>query len=180
MIREIRSWTLRVGLVLACALAIVSCGDDDPPITGPPDPELETFPSEGQMHVAVGTPITYNTDPPTSGTHYPSPQPGGFYTAEIAPGYLVHSLEHGAVVIYYHAPALTQAQLDALWAVAAAYPGSFSQVCVVPRNDPTYPVILTAWTHRLRLPTYAQNRIDDFIAMFRGHGPENAASVPQR
>jgi hypothetical protein len=166
--------------MLASALAIVSCDDDKQTITGPPEPQIETFPSEGQMHVPDGTPITYNTDPPTSGTHYPSPQPGGFYDTEIAAGYLVHSLEHGAVVIYYHAPALTTAQLDALRARAAAHPGFLSQVVVVPRNDPVHPVILTAWTHRLRLPSYAQNRIDDFIGVFLGHGPENASPAPLR
>ena len=171
---------LGAGLVLTSALAIVSCGDDEQTIMGPPDPEIETFPSEGQMHVSVGTPITYNTDPPTSGSHYPSAQPGGFYDTEIAAGYLVHSLEHGAVVIYYHAPALTTAQLDTLQSRAAAHPGTFSQVVVVPRNDPVYPVILTAWTHSLRLPSYAQDRIDDFIGRFLGHGPENAESAPLR
>ena len=30
---------------------------------------------------------------------------------------------------------------------------------VVPRNDAAFPIILTAWTHRLRLTTYDQNRI---------------------
>jgi len=178
--REVRSWLLGAGLVLASALAIVSCGNKKSTIMGPTDPQVETFPSEGQMHVPEGSPVTYNTDPPTSGAHYPSPWPGGFYDTEIAAGYLVHSLEHGAVVIYYNAPALTTAQIDTLRARAAAHPGSFSQVVVVPRNDPVYPVILTAWTHRLRLTSYAQNRIDDFIGTFRGHGPENAAPVPRR
>ena len=180
MNRGLRSWILGAGLALASALTIVSCGDDEQTIMGSADPDVETFPSEGQMHVPDGTPITYNTDPPTSGTHYPSPQPGGFYDTEIEAGYLVHSLEHGGVVIYYHAPALTTAQLDALRARAADHPGSISQVVVVPRNDPVYPVILTAWTHRLRLTSYAQNRIDDFIGVFLGHGPENAVLVPPR
>jgi hypothetical protein len=178
--RELRSWMLGTGLVLASAAAIVSCGDKKSTITGPAEPQIETFPSEGQLHVADGTPITYNTDPPTSGTHYPSPQAGGFYDTEIAAGYLVHSMEHGGVIIYYNAPALTTAQLDTLRARPASHPGFFSQVVVVPRNDPVYPVILTAWTHRLRLPGYALNRIDDFIGLFLGHGPENARSVPPR
>ncbi len=178
MNRELRSWMRRAGLVFASALAIVSCGDHKQTIIGPPEPQVETFPSEGQLHVAEGTPVTYNTDPPTSGTHWPTAWPGGFYDTVIPSGYLVHSLEHGGVVIYYNAPALTTAQLDTLRARAAAYAASFSPVVVVPRNDAVYPVILTAWTHRLRLPSYAQNRIDDFIGMFRGHGPENAGPVP--
>jgi len=45
---------------------------------------------------------------------------------------------------------------------------------VVPRNDATYPIILTAWTHRLRLTSYDAARIDGFLTLFIGQGPENA------
>jgi hypothetical protein len=124
--------------------------------------------------VPVGTDIQYNTDPPTSGPHYPDPEPGGFYTTVIASGFLVHSMEHGGIIIYYDASELTASNLDALRALADAHPGTSSQVCVVPRTDPTYPIILTAWTHRLRLTSYDQFRIDGFIALFIGKGPENS------
>jgi hypothetical protein len=140
----------------------------------PSDKDIETFPNEGNTHVPVGTAIDYDTDPPTSGNHYPVPQDGGFFDHDIAAGYLVHSMEHGAVIIYYNPATVTPEQQDALKALAAAHPGSFAQIVCVPRNDPTYPIILTAWTHRLRLLTYDQTRIDNFIALFLGKGPEQA------
>ncbi len=136
------------------------------------DPGVETFPDEGNTHVPVGTVIQYHTDPPTSGNHYPDPQPGGFYTTPILPGFLVHSMEHGGVIIYYDALFLSQTDLQALQTLAAAHPGTFGQVVVVPRQDSVYPIILTAWTHRLRLTVYDQMRIDGFLALFLGHGPE--------
>lgn len=137
------------------------------------DAGIETFPSEGNTHVDVGTVIQYHTDPPTSGNHFPTPQPGGFFTTGIPSGFLVHSLEHGAIVIYYDASRLSPDQLAHLKDLAATHPGNSAQIVVVPRNDPAFPIILTAWTHRLRLDAYDRARIDSFIALFLGHGPEN-------
>ena len=172
---------MRYAAILALALLIPACSDSNgsgmqTAQTSAPtsDPDIETFVSEGQEHVDVGTTITYLTDPPTSGPHYPSPQDGGYFETAIASGYLVHSLEHGAVVIYYNPATVTASQKDSLKALAAAHPGIFAQVVCVPRDDATYPIILTAWTHRLRLTTYDQSRIDGFIALYLGKGPESA------
>jgi len=85
------------------------------------DPGIETFPDEGHAHVPVGTVIPYQTDPPTSGDHYPDPQPGGFYTKPIASGFLVHSMEHGGVIIYYDGHYVPKKDLDALRALTAAH-----------------------------------------------------------
>jgi hypothetical protein len=136
------------------------------------DAAIETFPSEGSTHVPVGTVVDYHTDPPTSGNHYPDPQPGGYYTAPVASGFLVHSMEHGGVIIYYDASRLTADNLLALQALAAQHPGTFSQVVVVPRTDPANAIILTAWTHRLQLAAYDQTRIEGFMTLFLGNGPE--------
>jgi len=161
----------RILLLGAVALILPAC-DLPSGMARFSDPGIETFPDEGNDHVPVGTPITYNTDPPTSGPHYPDPQEGGYYMIAIAPGFLVHSLEHGAVVLYYNPLTTSNSQRSHLKALAKAHPGSFSQVVAVPRNDPTYPIILTAWTHRLRLADYDADRIDGFVALFLGQGPE--------
>jgi hypothetical protein len=60
--------------------------------------------SEGQTHVPEGSAIQYANNPPSSGNHYPSPKPWGVYTDTIAPGYWVHNLEHGGVVVLYDCP----------------------------------------------------------------------------
>jgi hypothetical protein len=169
--------------ILLAALVIPACDSGhskDSAAGGTPvpgvefsDPGIETFPDEGNQHVPVGTAVAYATDPPTSGPHYPDPQPGGFYTAEAASGFLVHAMEHGGVIIYYNSALLTTAQLSSLMDLGAAHPGTFAQVVVVPRNDPSYPIILTAWTHRLRLTAFDQNRIDGFLTLFLGKGPEH-------
>ena len=130
------------------------------------------FPDEGAAHVAEGTPITYDTDPPTSGTHYAVAQPGGHYTREILPGYLVHTMEHGGIIIYYNAT-VTEAQQNELREIIQPHLGEFATVIATPRNDPEFPIILTAWRHWQRLRAYDANKIRDFIDVFLGQGPEN-------
>jgi hypothetical protein len=157
---------------LAVAAILPACGEEKAD-DGLVDAGIETFPNEGDTHLPVGTVIVYNTDPPTSGNHYPDPQLGGYYTSPIAAAFLVHSMEHGGVIIYYDASIVAPSDLTQLQNLAAQHPGDFSQVVVVPRSDPTYPLILTAWTHRLRLTQYDQTRIDGFITLFLGQGPEH-------
>jgi len=183
-----RATLIRAMVLGVLALVLPACGGSSSSSSTPTsaslptsgnfnDPDILTFPDEGRTHVPDGTPVDYQTDPPTSGPHYPEPEPGGFYTTPIEAGFLVHSMEHGGVIIYY-SPAVTADQLAALAALANAHPGIFAQVVVVPRNDPTYPIILTAWTHMLRLVTFDQSRIDNFIALFLGHGPEATPAGP--
>jgi hypothetical protein len=137
------------------------------------DESIVEFPDEGRQHIAEGTPITYNTDPPTSGPHYPIPQEGGFYTREILPGYLVHTMEHGGIIIYYDPLTVTGNQQNEINTILQPHRGNFATVAAVPRDDPDHTIILTAWRHWQRLKTYDANKITDFIDLFLGHGPEN-------
>jgi hypothetical protein len=181
-----RRFLMKGVLLGGLALILPACGspnsstsgaapDPNPTFT---DPGIETFPMEGRTHVPVGTIVVYMTDPPTSGNHYPTPQQGGYFETPIAAGFLVHSMEHGGIIIYYNPATVTDAQKNSLKALAQAHPGAFSQVICVPRNDPAYPIILTAWTHRLRLTTYDQRRIDGFVTLFLDQGPEHAPASP--
>lgn len=137
-----------------------------------PDPAVLTFPSEGRVHVAVGTVVDYQTDPPTSGNHYPDPQPGGFSSQPVAAEFLVHAMEHGGVIIYYDPTVITPDQQGALTTLANQHLGIQSQVCVAPRSDTTHPITLTAWTHMLQLAAYDAGSIQGFLNAFLGRGPE--------
>ena len=158
-----------IGL-LALALVITGCGSGTSVGDGP---EIETFPDEGNLHVAQDTPITYNTDPPTSGTHYPGAAEGGFYDTPIPAGNLVHTMEHGGIIIYYNPATVTLQQQAEIEAFLQPAIGDFSTVVAVPRNDLQFDIILTAWRTWLRLPDYDMDRIRDFTDVYIGHGPEN-------
>lgn len=46
--------------------------------------------------------IEYNSNPPTSGTHFPVWAKSGIYDRVLSDGYLIHSLEHGYIVVSYN------------------------------------------------------------------------------
>lgn len=56
----------------------------------------------GQQHVADTSGVKYNSNPPTSGHHFDVWAKKGVYSDVIADGHLIHSLEHGYVVLSYN------------------------------------------------------------------------------
>lgn len=56
----------------------------------------------GREHVPDGTIVEYNSNPPTSGKHYGDWTRAGVYDKPVSDGHLVHSLEHGYVIISYN------------------------------------------------------------------------------
>lgn len=135
---------------------------------------VERFPDEGAWHVPVGTPVAYRTDPPTSGPHYDGVAQPGFYRERVPSyGFLVHNLEHGHIVIYYHPQRLQPDELAYLVELTRRYRGTWDAVLAVPGQDPRYPIILTAWRHRQRLGRFDRAAIEAFVDRFRGRGPEN-------
>ena len=56
----------------------------------------------GRNHVTDISGINYNSNPPTSGTHFPIWAKRGVYKQVLSDGMLIHSLEHGYVVISYN------------------------------------------------------------------------------
>ncbi len=136
---------------------------------------VEQYPSEGREHVPAGTDITYNTMPPTSGPHYDQTASAGFYTDRPPLGELVHSLEHGAVIIYYEPTQITPEARENLERYATTHTGTWQSVIVVPTpvEDPTAPYVLTAWRHKLSMNTYDTETVRAFIAEYVGRGPEN-------
>ena len=61
----------------------------------------EDVSEQGRDHTQDIAGITYNSNPPTSGTHFPVWAKPGVYDRLMSDGYLIHSLEHGYVVISY-------------------------------------------------------------------------------
>lgn len=137
--------------------------------------KVKSFPSEGFQHLFQGTPIQYETSPPTSGTHYPNATQAGFYKKMPPYGNLVHSLEHGAVVIYYHPQKLSTPAKQSLKTFVRAHDDQWSSVVVVPNSepDPQFSYILTAWTKMLAMDQYEVEVVRAFLAQYLGRGPEN-------
>jgi hypothetical protein len=113
----------------------------------------------------------YQVDPPSGGDHLAAPASAGSYRVGNVPadGNLVHSLEHGFVILW-HRPDLADAQLDQMLDVAEPYA---RDVLVVPRASLPTPVAATAWHKRLQCPSLELDVLRRFVDEFRNDGPEN-------
>ena len=128
-------------------------------------------------HVQDGTIVAYNSVPATSGDHYFSPQPCGFYQGEVPDERVVHNLEHGNIVISYNLP--NPADVDALENVYNDLGGWKDHYTVVRSYSRIAPgqVALSAWGVLDIMDGVDQNRIERFYEHYVGRlGPEGAIS----
>lgn len=161
-----------LGLVGFMIWTLVNSPNSKPPPKGP----WETFPSEGRDHLAPGTEQAYKTDPPTSGPHWGTVAKIQFYnvTDQLPPDeQLVHNLEHGNIIIYYDPQKVSADVLKIIQGYIDRWHGPWDGVLAIPRQDDEYPIIMTAWTHMLKMKEFNQQDAEAFIDAFRGRGPEN-------
>lgn len=102
---------------------------------------LEQALQDGRTHVAPGSPVSYQTNPPTSGDHFGGTGPTGVIENPIPDGNLVHNLEHGHV-IFWHGPDASPAIVEALNGVVGDDP---EWRLSVPREGMPTPVAFSAW-----------------------------------
>jgi hypothetical protein len=136
---------------------------------------VESFQNQGNEHVQRGTEVDYAQMPPLSGPHYAGTVEAGFYAEAQPLGDLVHTLEHGAVVVYYDPAALTNESEGSLREFAAVHTGTWRRVVVVPNpsENPDADYVLTAWRHRLYVDEYDPETVHAFLSEYLGRGPEN-------
>ncbi|MBI2310194.1 DUF3105 domain-containing protein [Candidatus Collierbacteria bacterium] len=178
---------------------------------------IETFSDQGRNHVPDGTVVEYNSNPPTSGPHSAIWEKPGIYNNVLEDGKLIHSLEHGYVIISYNCD---KKQAFSPWLLALGLnvyahetdepheeiPASDSaeiktgnisgwkddpdcqnlvgqikqitkktginRLIVVPRPNLDAPIAMTAWTKLMKLNTAEEDKIIEFIKLFRNKGPE--------
>ncbi len=176
-----------LGLVLLVALALVvyvtvfaggGGGGGDLPASGDQAvvSQVQTEPSTGNLHVDPGSEIEYENVPPTSGTHYGGQwENAGFFEEPRPYGTLVHSIEHGAVVVYYDPAELSDEAETDLRERAGQHTGRWRSFIAVPNpeDDPDAAYVLTAWEKRLTMDEYDPETVDAFVAEYIGRGPEN-------
>jgi len=136
---------------------------------------VQTFANQGQDHLQPGQAYTaYNSTPPTSGPHDPSPAPCGISTDPISNTVQVHDLEHGVVMVQYR-PGLDPSQVTALQTLGRSYS---SHVIMAPYPNLPTPVAASAWTKLMRLDRADVGKLRGFIERFRQHGPEAGIPCP--
>lgn len=134
---------------------------------------VEVYASEGAAHVAVGEQVTYETNPPNSGSHYARWAPPGFYYQAIDDEIVVHNLEHGHIVVFYKPESLTSEDEAYISTLTKSYTGQWDAIIAVPRPNMDHPYVLAAWRHLLPLDTLERETLEAFSDAYRGRGPEN-------
>ena len=131
----------------------------------------ETFSILGQEHISVGASHPeYNSNPPTSGWHYAQPADWGVNQEELPDEQLIHNLEHGGIWISYKdVDDKTKSDLET---VGKRYPGS---VVVTPRAANDAKIVLASWGRLLKLESFDETLITDFIKANRNKSPEPLA-----
>jgi hypothetical protein len=132
---------------------------------------VRTLPSRGSGHLAIGQSHSYDERFPTSGIHNAVPVSPGFYREVQPPTRLVHSIEHGHVVIYYENPGADAIQSLKDW--TSFYDGHWDGLIAVPATGLGSAVVLTAWQKMYRLDDFDPAAAAAFIDLYRGRGPEN-------
>lgn len=132
-------------------------------------------PNEGAEHVAVGAPLTYRSNPPSSGPHYAGTAPWSFSEAEVSQGLWVHNLEHGGIVLLYKCPqdcSELKGQLRSLYNKFRPSRLGYVKLLIAPDNSIEGSIAALAWDRRDTLESFDEDRLRRFYDSFLEHGPE--------
>ena len=177
-----------------------ACGEDSSSVAGttgefPPEPApgsdcgaivtQETLPPGWVTHAPACSPLTFSSNPPSSGTHYPSWADFQVFDRPVARGYWVHSLEHRAVVIVYNCTDCDD-EVEAAKAFIETLPedplciphGRQRRVILTP--DPLLDVRwgAAAWGFTLKSDCFEPSVFEEFALQHSAEGPENFCNPP--
>lgn len=185
--------------LLILALALVGCGSNDPelvtlhPDAAPIAPfvectvEIRAAPPASANHQTPCTPTNYQL-PTAGGDHYSVWADFGAYAQPVPWGFLVHSMEHGAVVLSYRCEGADCAPIEAAFdALRSRQPADAlcvredvpNRLIVAPEPSLEWPIALSAWGHTYRATCIDPASLADFVDAHYAGGPEDLC-VPGR
>jgi len=131
----------------------------------------EKMADEGSAHVARGdSHLPYNSNPPTSGPHWAGVAGPGIKNEPVPDELVLHSMEHGAAVVWYK-DNLTENDIEK---IKGAFQEASGKKIMLPRKDLDVPVALTSWGYLLKLETIDESIIKEFIETNNDRAPEKA------
>ncbi len=141
------------------------------------------YPQIGQEHIQLKDPLPkpYNSNPPSSGAHYPSPANWGVYDYEVNDRFFIHNLEHGGIWISYRPLSATSSVnvhvVEHLKAIVDEFGGS--KIVMAPRAANDTDIAVVAWTRVLKFDLVGGdisddqlNQIRQFYRALKNRGPE--------
>lgn len=156
---------------------------DAPPLdaSAPCEITVRAFDVLAADHVPPCTPLQYEVFPPPGGTHFGVWADYRVYDSPVPWGYLVHSLEHGGVVIAYRCDEACDDLRQFAEGVALAQPddpvcegtGVPHRVIVVPEPALPVPLMALAWGYSYEATCTDEASLALFVSEHYGKAPEN-------
>ncbi len=129
--------------------------------TGCDLPRQEPLSSSSSLHLLGNVEVVWETNPPTSGPHYPVAPKGGEYDYTLSNLEQVSFLESGGVIIQYR-PSIKDIDQKKLTSFAS------NSVIISPNEKLESPLVATAWTWKLSCRNYVFETFQKFIANHEG------------
>lgn len=126
-------------------------------------------------HVSDGTTMSYNSNPPTSGSHSGAAVAWSTSATALPDSSLVHNLEHGGIIFHYQ-PTLDAAQRQQLTDLARDLRQIDRKVVLAPREANDAAITATAWGRVLKLDTFDGAQLRAFFEANRNRAPEREPS----
>ncbi len=129
-------------------------------------------------HITVDSdPGKYNSDPPTSGPHYPEEAQAGFHETNIyqyPAAYLVHNLEHGYIIFWYNCTDLSESACSELKSQIKTVIDEVNNVKVIayPWDSLDVPVVMTSWGRLQKMETFDAAQARAFYKTNLNRSPE--------
>ncbi|MBI3342209.1 DUF3105 domain-containing protein [Candidatus Curtissbacteria bacterium] len=159
--------------------------DSDKPVPVARDVEgTKYFDIVGRAHITSGTPGSgFNSNPPTSGNHWPAPAKNGVYDKQLPDEQLIHNMEHGYIWVSYKpcspTPEATAsptpgvcASDDVVKQLKGIVEADSWKMVLEPRGRDDGMIALAAWGRLLNLDNADYSKVKDFIKTYRNRGPE--------
>lgn len=146
------------------------------------DVTTATEPAPSRNHHAPCSALDYPLVPPSSGDHYSIWADYLTYDAPVPWGFVVHSMEHGGVVLAYDPDSAAADDIRAAFADVITAHGAdpicrdqtwMSRFVVMPATDLTTPIAALAWEHTYEGTCLDMPSLLAFVEAHYGHGPED-------
>ena len=140
----------------------------------------EAHPPASATHLAMCSDVTYDSNPPSGGNHYGVWAAFQSYDFAVPDGFLVHALEHGAVVFWYNCPdgcadevAQAEAMINALpLDPLCAGLGTPRRTVLVPSPKLDARWAASAWGFLEKADCFDADALRSFYLAHFGQGPE--------
>lgn len=171
-------------LLLLGVICLTGCGSEIEAHAGEPmgacNAVETSFENGTRSHLEECSDIEYEMSPPVFGDHYPVWAAYKTYEFPVPLGYLVHSLEHGAVIFFYDCPEGCTEEVDDVQAFIATLPADARcsddvqhQIILVPRPGLGARWAASAWGYSLTADCFDLAVFEQFYRAHLGQAPEN-------